>query len=431
MASHQRGCTVLMGNDVAGTLTRAAGGDLAFNYTESYRNKTSATPLSVAMPLQQRTHTDAVIRPWLWGLLPDNNAVLDAWGRRFQVSTSSPFALLASPVGEDCPGAVRIVAEDRVEAMTASGSEDIDWLTEADVADRLRDLVQNSTAWLGVGTTGRFSLAGAQPKTALLYRDGHWGDPHGSAATTHIVKPAAVGFDEHDLNEHLCLAAMRAAGIPAVRSRVERFEDQSAIVVQRYDRRRTPSGTLARIHQEDMAQALGHHPSAKYQNEGGPGPAEITGLLRRVMPTDQARADSEKFLRALVWNWIIAGPDAHAKNYAILLLGSQVALAPFYDVSSALPYPDMPLQKIKLAMKFGSGYKVNPGSPPWAKLAADVGHRESRVVEIAGDLLDQAVPAFETAADDDAVRALGSDLPERMIELIADRARTCRKLLDA
>ena len=332
-------------------------------------------------------------------------------------------------MGEDCPGAVRIVAEDRIEALTStSAAEDIDWLTDADVADKLRDLVQNSTAWLGARRTGRFSLAGAQPKTALLFRDGRWGDPHGSAPTTHIIKPAVIGLDEHDLNEHLCLAAMREAGIPAARTRVERFEDQTAIVVQRYDRRRGSAGSFTRIHQEDMAQALGYHPADKYQNEGGPGARDIAALLRRVMPADQAREDSERFLQALVWNWIIAGSDAHAKNYSILLLGQQVALAPFYDISSALPYPDMPLQKLKLAMKFGSSYKMNPVDKPWAKLASDVGLRESRVVEIAEDLLQRTVPAFEVAAADEDVRALGSKLPQRMIELVADRVETCRRL---
>lgn len=431
MAARERERTVLMANDVAGTLTRATNGDVSFTYDESYRHRRSATPLSVAMPLQQRTHTDAVITPWLWGLLPDNNMVLEAWGRQFHVSTSSPFTLLASPIGEDCPGAVRIIAEDRIDALISTGSEDIDWLTEAEVADKLRDLVHNSTAWLGARKTGRFSLAGAQPKTALLYRDGHWGDPHGSAATTHIIKPAVTGFDEHDLNEHLCLSAMRAAGIPAARTRVATFEDQSAIVVQRYDRRATPNGSFVRIHQEDMAQALGYHPADKYQNEGGPSAAEVAALLRRILPTDQALIDRELFLQALIWNWIIAGPDAHSKNYSILLRGPQVALAPFYDVSSALPYSDMPLQKIKLAMKFGSSYKMNPVNPPWAKLATDIGLRESRVVEIAKALLDRAVPAFEASADDDAVRTLDSKLPERMIELVAGRVVTCSKLLDA
>ena len=422
---------VMLGNDIAGTLVRSSGGDLSFTYDDGYRNSALATPLSVSMPLQIKTHNDAVITPWLWGLLPDNNKVLEAWGRQFTVSISNPFALLATPIGEDCAGAVRIVAEDRVGALTSTlpSADDITWLTEDDIAQRLRDLVQNATSWLGARRTGRFSLAGTQPKTALLLRDGQWGEPHGAAVTTHILKPAVVGFDDHDLNEHLCLAAMRAAGISAVRTRVQWFGDQSAIVVQRYDRQALRDGSSRRIHQEDMAQALGYHPDSKYQNDGGPSVAQISALLRRVMPAEQARADVEGFLSALVWNWIIAGTDAHAKNYSILLSGREVALAPFYDVASALPYPDMSPKKLKMAMKFGTGYKMNPMSAPWEKLAADTGVREVRVREIAENILSQAAEAFDKAAHETHVTALGSALPNRLTNLVEERVVECRKLL--
>lgn len=37
---------------------------------------------------------------------------------------------------------------------------------------------------------------------------------------------------------------------------------------------------------------------------------------------------------------MIYGPDAHAKNYSLLLAGATVRLAPLYDISSVLPYPD-------------------------------------------------------------------------------------------
>jgi hypothetical protein len=42
------------------------------------------------------------------------------------------------------------------------------------------------------------------------------------------------------------------------------------------------------------------------------------------------------FADALIWNWLIAGTDAHAKNYSVLLAGNDIRLAPLYDMSSAL-----------------------------------------------------------------------------------------------
>jgi serine/threonine-protein kinase HipA len=332
-------------------------------------------------------------------------------------------------LGEDCPGAVVLVPPERIDVVLAKqGLEDIDWLTEAQVAQRLRDLKNDNTAWLGTSPAGRFSLAGAQAKTALV-RDGQrWGQPHGALATSHILKPAIEGLDQHDLNEHLCLSAMRAVGLNAVRTSVERFEDQTAIVVARYDRVRQEERQV-RIHQEDLCQALSVHPANKYQNEGGPGPREIADLFRRAMPGPIARSATEDFLDALVWNWVIAGTDAHAKNYSLLLLRDQVRLAPFYDVASALPYSSIPEQKMRLAMKFGSGYRVNPGSSPWSQLATALQLPEETVRSRAAKIIASAPDGFSAAAADPAVRALDSSLPQRLTDLVAARAARCSRYL--
>ncbi|MGH3274282.1 MAG: HipA N-terminal domain-containing protein [Streptosporangiaceae bacterium] len=200
---------VLLGRTTAGTVTRLRGGQLRFDYDDEYRLRPGVTPLSVSMPTQIRSHTDQVVTPWLWNLLPDNDSVIDRWARRFQVS-ASPFALLGTPIGLDCAGAVRFIPPEMVEHET-SRPGDVTWLTDDEVAERLRELTADSAAWLGKSFTGQFSLAGAQAKTALLYQDGRWGIPRGDIATTHILKPAVTGFDDHDLNEHLCLDAARRA----------------------------------------------------------------------------------------------------------------------------------------------------------------------------------------------------------------------------
>jgi serine/threonine-protein kinase HipA len=421
---------LLLGQEIAGTVSRASSGSLTFTYDHDYvtRNDTT-TPISVSMPPQIAVHTDSQITPWLWGLLPDNDAVLNRWAREFQVSARSPFALLATPLGEDCPGAVRLIPPDRLEAVRTDhpSTAEIDWLTEAQVAQRLRDLKSDSTAWLGASRTGRFSLAGAQAKTALFYDGVRWGQPLGSLATSHILKPAITGLDDHDLNEHLCLSAMRIAGLLSVRTRIERFEDQSAIVVQRYDRV-TRGDLQIRTHQEDLCQAVSVHPENKYQNQGGPGPREIAELFRRVMPLAAARGATESFLDALVWNWVIAGTDAHAKNYSLLLSEDELELAPFYDVASALPY-DIAEQKLRLAMKFGNDYRANPGGSPWRHLAAALQLPEE-IVRSRADGVIAAVPdAFATAAADPAVQALGSSLPQRLVDLVAARADRCARSL--
>lgn len=412
---------VLVGGEIAGTLTRVRGKH-AFEYTETYRSAPGATPLSVSMPKQVRSHSDAVVTPWLWGLLPDNEAVLARWAREFQASATSPFSLLSTPVGHDCPGAIQFAAAEQVERLRGRGGR-VAWLSDRDVAQRLRDLKADATAWLGGSSTGQFSLAGAQPKTALLYQDGRWGEPSGRSATTHILKPAVAGLDDHDLNEHLCLAAAARAGLTAARSWVGRFDDETAVVVERYDRRRADR-RVERVHQEDLCQALGLPPALKYQNEGGPGPRSIAGLFRRIMPPRAADDAVIRFLDALIWNWLIAGTDAHAKNYSLLLAGEDVRLAPLYDIASALPY-GLDERKLRFAMKLGRDYAVYPRRDPWPGVAADLGLEPERVGQRVRALAQIAPEAFSAEARSPEVAALKRPLSTRLVDLVAERSARC------
>ena len=188
--------------------------------------------------------------------------------------------MLATPVGHDCAGAVRFATATKVETVVARPGE-VTWLSDDEVAGRLRDLRQDATSWLGQTFTGQFSLAGAQAKTALLYRDGRWGVPSGAIPTTHILKPAVAGLDDHDLNEHFCLDAARRAGLTVARTRVSPFGDEAAIVVTRYDRR-TVDGEVLRDPPGGPVPGARGRPSRKYENEGGRG-REIVALVRRAM----------------------------------------------------------------------------------------------------------------------------------------------------
>lgn len=414
---------VVLGDRIAGVVSRT-NGRLQFRYDDVY--EAVATPLSLSMRPQIRSHPDRAVTPWLWGLLPDNDAVLSRWGRQFQVSPSSPFALLATPVGEDCAGAVRFVHPDRLEEALARSGE-IFWLAEDEVAGRLRDLRRDGTAWLGSTFAGQFSLGGTQAKTALFEQGGRWGVPSGSTPTTHILKPAISGLDDHDLNEHLCLDAAARAGLLVVRSTIARFADQTALVVERYDRRRD-GARIARVHQEDLCQALGVPPFRKYQNEGGPGVADIAGLLRRSMPASQADVDIWRFADALIWNWIVGGTDGHAKNYSVLLDGPDVRLAPLYDIASALPY-GVHERKLKLAMKIGGSYALFPQRNIWPSAAADLGLDPDAVVRRCRELASAAPDAFTDAAATPDVVSLTSSLPATLVDLVADRAARCRQIL--
>jgi len=346
---------VLLSNRLAGYLGRDAHGHPTFRYADSWRQTPGAYPLSLALPLTQDRAPAATLSAVLWGLLPDNEGLLQRWAARFHVSSRNPVALL-SHVGEDCAGAVQFVRSERLPAVLAGEDDRQEPLSTHDIAQRLQRIRLDQAAARQPDDVGQFSLAGAQPKIALMKRDdGSWAIPAGRIPTTHILKPPSGDYDGFVENEVFCLRLAARLGMPAASTEMLRMEDAQAISVTRFDRVRTAQG-WQRIHQEDFCQALGVMPHIKYQNQGGPGPADLARVLWEH--SGNPRADVERLLRALQFNHLIGGTDAHAKNYS-LLIGAQgkVRLAPLYDISSALPYPHLQHRKIKMAMKIGSHYR--------------------------------------------------------------------------
>lgn len=353
------------------------------------------------------------------------NSCLRDGQKKFQVSARSAFALI-SQVGEDCAGAVQFVRPDRLDAVLNSGPGDIDWLDESNIAARLKTLREDQSAWRRPSDTGQFSLAGAQPKTALLLQDGKWGVPSGRIPTTHILKPPTGSFDGHAENEHFCLALARALGMPAASSTVMHFGDEVAFVVERYDRR-VIDGRIVRIHQEDMCQAFGVPPVRKYENEGGPGVSRIVDFLRENSgePTEDVRT----FIDAIAYNWLVGGTDAHAKNYSILIgAGGRVRLAPLYDVASVLPYDRFDPLKLKLAMKLGGKYRLRDiTARSWEKLAEelrlDKEEIAQRVREMARRLPVEA-RSIRTRLDESSMKHLVLD---RLTERLSAHAEKCER----
>lgn len=414
---------VLLGGKDVGRVRRHKNGRLTFAYDQAWREAEGAYPLSLSMPLAAAEHGSGAVEAFLWGLLPDNEQVLDRWARKFHVSARNVFALIAH-VGEDCAGAVQFVPPERLDTVLSGDADSVEWLDENSIAVRLRMLREDHAAWRLPRDRGQFSLAGAQPKTALLYQKGKWGIPSGRMPTTHILKPPTGQFDGHAENEHICLALARTFGLPSASSQVMHFGGEIAIVVERYDRVHTGNDIL-RVHQEDVCQALGIPPSSKYQNEGGPGVAGIVEVLRTH--SSARDEDVRTFIDAIGFNWLIAGSDAHAKNYSLLIgSGPRVRLAPLYDVASVLPYEQFDLRKVNLSMKIGGQYRLREiGIRQWRKLAQDVridgDALIARLRTQAERLPDDARAAQEQAQDAGLVRPV----IDKLIAALTARAKEC------
>jgi serine/threonine-protein kinase HipA len=417
--------SLLEGKEV-GRVRSDASGRLSFIYGDDWRQAPDAYPLSLSMPLAAKEHRQSVVEAFLWGLLPDNERVLDRWAAKFQVSARNVFALI-SHVGEDCAGAVQFVTPDRLEAIRSGKDDKVEWLDESDVAQRLQTLRADHAAWRLPRDTGQFSLAGAQPKTALLLQKDRWGIPSGRLPTTHILKPPTGHFDGHAENEHICLMLARSLGLPTAESKVMQFGKEIAIVIERYDRQRK-GNDIIRVHQEDICQALGIMPTKKYQNEGGPGPASIVELLR-TYSTDREE-DVDTFIAALGFNWLVAGTDAHAKNYSLLLSGPHVRLAPLYDVASILPYDEFDLRKVKLAMKIGGEYGLSQiGLRHWQKFARETRADADALIERLAGMAEQLPDETSTARARARKEGLDHAIVERLASQLTERAAACRKAL--
>ena len=326
---------VVMNGHVIGDVQRTGKRRMRLRYSGARRTETF-TPLSVSMPGTADRHRETVLEPWLSSLLPDRPETLRLWRRQFRLTDESVFSLLRH-VGEDVAGAAQFVRPERLDAVLNTPG-DLNPLDDGQIAEMLRRALANLPLSPAETDQGKFSLAGAQAKIALNRTDGAWSDPSGSIPSTHIIKPAIPGMADQDLVEAVTMRTAANLGLRVAHVQIEEFADQRSIVVSRFDRTRRPDGRWGRVHQEDMCQALGVQPFRKYESQGGPGTATVAGLIHHKSqhPADDAR----RLTQALVFNWLVCGTDAHARNYSLLLSGQAARLAPLYDLNSHLAYSD-------------------------------------------------------------------------------------------
>jgi serine/threonine-protein kinase HipA len=405
---------VLYGRHIA-DLVQDGGGAHSLTYV----GQPGPTPVSLSMPLQQPHHRHRVVEPFLEGLLPDREDTRDAMGRTFGVSGRNPFALLAH-IGLDCAGAVQFADPGALrEVLDRDGV--LEPIDDRAIGARLRALRAGATAsW--TAPRERWSLAGAQAKVALRRtEDGTWREALGSEPTTHIIKPGVAEFAMQALNEHVCLDAAARLDLAAAESAYTEFDGEPAIVVTRYDRRITRSG-LQRVHQEDMCQASSVSPRKKYESDGGPSAADVIDLLRRHgQPSEQPR-NVERFTALLAYNYLIGAPDAHAKNYSVLLIGDSVRLAPLYDAASGLPYDtDIQTGLRSAAMAIGGERRFgHVHTKQWTAFAAQTRQDADAVLGMVRRLATTLPDALSDALSSQQLVGPAAELRERLLDKVAD-----------
>ncbi|MDD9892163.1 MAG: type II toxin-antitoxin system HipA family toxin [Gammaproteobacteria bacterium] len=351
----QRSLAVWMNHERVATWQINPQGVHSLSYHPSWIDSAAARPLSLSLPLAKQTISGPVVERFFDNLLPDNIDIRQRIQANFGVPSNSAFDLLAE-IGRDCIGAVQLLPEG-----STPETKDIQAfrLSEKAVAARIRELPKARGGLAGNSDDFRISLAGAQEKLALLNCNGIWYRPVGSTPTTHILKLPLGRFGVNDIdmsqsvyNELFCGELLRAFGLPVANSEIQTFEDQTVLVVERFDRQ-WHNDQLIRLPQEDCCQALGVASGLKYQADGGPGMADMMALLQNSQTPLQ---DRRQFFKAQLLFYCLGAIDGHAKNFSLFLKRQgQFQLTPLYDVMSVYPVMgtkagQIALQKVKMAM---------------------------------------------------------------------------------
>ena len=302
---------VMLHGHVAGHVTKSDRQGAVMRYDPAHLGQYDPTPLSLTFPTRAGSHQ---VGDWLDGLLPPSLDLRQALGRLHGAVSQYPVDLLATPIGMDCAGAVQFCTPESAEAGRDSG---IRLLSDGSIENGLVALRRGADAWAAeMGRPLSFSLSGAQTKVALRRMpDGQWALPFGDEPSTHILKISSPGWDGNDIIEHVCMQAVKDAGLDAADTEIVEFGRSRGICVTRFDRRADPDGRWSRCHQEDMCQATGFPSHQKQQWAGGPSPDAIARVLW------QETGDGDRCVRAfrdaMIANWVLLAGDAHAKNYSV------------------------------------------------------------------------------------------------------------------
>ena len=321
-----RSLRALINQVEVGTL-QEVGGLWSFRYSEAWLNDRHRFALSPHLPLTNEALLDgASRRPVQWyfdNLLPEegqrrllaSDARLDA---------ADAFGLLAW-YGSESAGSITLLPP---EAGVPS-EEPLRPLSDDVLEDRIRKLPK---APLTHDAIKRMSLAGAQHKLAVVFKDGALFEPAGSTPSTHILKPDHPDDDyRHSVSNEwfvMRLAKRMGLDVPQVH---RRYVPSPVYLIDRFDRIPDADGWQRR-HVIDACQLLGLDRSFKYSQ----GSMEnLAALAKACRSSAVART---RLFSWLVFNVLIGNSDAHLKNLSFLVSHEGVQLAPFYDLLSVACY---------------------------------------------------------------------------------------------
>ncbi len=268
---------------------------------------------------------------FLGGYVPEGHHRTVMASRR-GINPGDLFALLRE-FGASLAGAVTV--HPTGPAPTGDGAAWLKALSDGDLADKLRQAVRDTDQ--AVPDDSRSTLPGFQPKVLASRAAGGWAQPHGSAHSTHILKPQVPQRATRLVDEHYGHLLAQAANLASFSSTLLEADGVTFLAIDRFDRLILSDDTVKLVHQEDLAQALGldwRTADAKFQDQyrmDNPARASAARVAQLLADIPGASRLTEDWVRRCVFSLVLGDNDAHAKNIALLHTDLGTFLAPAYD----------------------------------------------------------------------------------------------------
>ena len=333
----------------------------SFEYDPQWLKGEGAYPLSPHLPLHGAPAASSTVRRFIENLLPEGRA-LDIVSTTHQVSRNNIFGLIRE-LGRETSGALSFLSEGVLPQSKAASRREI---AREELKRRIDERAQVPfSVWDG---RVRMSIAGYQDKLPVYMEEDRIYLVEGPLASTHILKPepAEARLPMLVANEHYCMRVAQRLGLPAARVAILRLPDP-LLVVERFDRLPLP-GRVHRIHIIDACQALDLPVAYKYERNFGSGTdvrhirdgVSFERLFSIARYTTRKAVALQTLARWAIFQYLIGNTDAHGKNVSFFSRPDGLAVAPFYDMVSAVQYEGLDRE---LAMAYGDEFRLDDVSP--------------------------------------------------------------------
>lgn len=327
-------------------------------------NENANQPISLSLPIQKEPFKEKLCRSFFGGLLPENPNIRDLLAKKYNININNDFKLLEE-IGRDCAGAISFHKIDEPQKLQQFVKVEGNILSLEELKKYIKELPYRP--YLGK----RLSLAGAQEKTAVCVIDGKIALPNDDIPTTHILKTALPKYIQSIQNEYICMKAAKEIGLDVANVEIRKIDDLEFLLVERFDREiekfkdnnaEQDCLKLGRILQEDFAQSLGVQSRDKYK-------VSFKDCLQVLNKTVSPAIAKNKFVKYVIFNYLIGNTDAHAKNFSVFLYEEGADLTPAYDLLCSSVYDcDQ-----RIAMKIGKAkYYSDVTDEDWELFAKDL-----------------------------------------------------------